>query len=76
MCECFDMTDDVGFGRAIVEAFLEHGARVAIMDLSFEQDGFWEGSDFSNKALQIKANVCLLEDWTNMVGLMTCTQIS
>lgn len=58
-----------GFGKTIVETFIEHGARIVVMDLSFSQDGPMDIKGASpNTAIQLKANVCDLGDWKRAVG--------
>lgn len=59
-----------GFGKAIVETFVAHGANVVVMDLSFKEDGAPMPINGSKEggAVQLKANVTSREDWQKAVG--------
>ena len=56
-----------GFGKAIVDTFIEQGAKVLVMDLN-ANEGKLENYDESI-GQQIKANVCLSKDWKKAVEI-------
>ncbi|MCO5584913.1 hypothetical protein L7F22_038845 [Adiantum nelumboides] len=56
-----------GFGKAIVDTFIEQGAKVLVMDLNASQGSLKDHDE--NFGQQIKANVCSSEDWKKAIEI-------
>lgn len=62
-----------GFGKAIVDLFVAQGAKVVVMDLNVAKDAPLEVAGHgSGSAMQLKANVCQMDDWKRAVRTAVC----
>ncbi|PWN34165.1 NAD(P)-binding protein [Meira miltonrushii] len=58
-----------GFGKAVVDTFIEQGAKVLVMDLNANEGGGGLKDHDETVGQQLKANVCSAQDWKTAVEI-------